>query len=270
VSGIRTSISKEKATIANIRSTYSKEKRRADRTHVWLFYIIRRISFYPTWLFLKLGVSANQATYLSMIIGAIGCGFLAMGEYTIRITGALLVSSWIVLDCVDGNIARYRKTFSQYGEFIDALSGYMMNAFLFLSVGIGASVHLEPSFLIIAQTFDVNPNLLILLGAWGSLMAVFPRLVYHKFLTTFPQGRNADIKSEEESVGGFYHVIHRIAQNIVEFSGFLTPILLLATIFRFLSIFVFFYALMNTGVLIITTGRIILKGRRLSEGVDKL
>lgn len=256
-----------KLIIHDIRRVYSGRKEKQDKEDLWLYYVVRRISFYPTWLFLKMGVSANQATYISMVVGVIGCGFLAFGNYGIRIAGASLVNLWIILDCVDGNIARYRKTFSNYGELVDSLSGYIMNALLFLSVGIGAFSHSEPSFRFITRVLAINPNesILIILGAWASLAIIFPRLIYHKFMTTFPQAQSAEIKSGVSSSKSLYHFGYRVVHNITSFSGFLTPILLLATIFRLLSIFVFFYALINTGVLIITTGRIILKGRRLSR-----
>lgn len=260
-------MAKKRCAINNIFSSYTVDKKDQDREDVWLYYIMRRISFYPTLLFLKMGVSANQATYISMVVGVIGCGFLAFGNCGIRIAGASLVNLWIILDCVDGNIARYRKTFSHYGEFIDALSGYMMNGLLFLSVGIGAFIHIESSFGVVTQFLCINLNegILIILGAWASLAIILPRLIYHKFINTFPEAQSAEIKPGAKYSKGLYHFGYRMVHNITSFSGFLTPILLFATIFRFLSIFVFFYAAMNTGVLIITTGRIILKGRELSR-----
>ncbi len=268
----RTRAQKGSMRIKDVRDAYASRKKREDRGDLWLYYVVRRISFYLTWMFLQLGISANQATYISMAIGAAGCGLMAFGDYGVRITGALLVSFWIVLDCVDGNIARFKKTSSNYGELIDALSGYMMNGLLFLSVGIGAFIHIESSFGLITRFFyiDLNESILIILGAWASLAIIFPRLIYHKFMNAFPEAQSAEIKPGAKHSKGLYHFGYRMVHNITSFSGFLTPILLLATIFRLLSIFVFFYALMNTGVLIITTGRIILKGHRLSEGVDKL
>jgi len=260
-------MARESCTFNNIRSSYGVDKKSQDRQDLWLYYVVRRISFYPTWLFLKLGISANQATYISMIVGAIGCGFLALGNYGIKIIGALLVNFWIILDCVDGNIARFKKTFSKYGEFVDALSGYLMNALLFLSVGIGAFNHPEPLFEFINQSFafDLDKSILIILGAWASLAIILPRLIFHKFINTFPEAQSTEIKSGPGSSKSFYHKVYFIIHNVASFSGFLTPILFLATLFRSLSIFVFFYALINTGVLITTTIRLIVKGQRLGE-----
>ena len=124
--------------LTGIKKSYHSTKQLSDRNDLWLYYVIRKISFYITWIFLKSGFSANQTTYIAIIVGLTGCGFMTYTDYKIKIIGTLLINFWIVLDCVDGNIARYKKESSEYGEFIDSLGGYLMNALLFLSVGIGA------------------------------------------------------------------------------------------------------------------------------------
>ena len=255
----------QKLTLNNIRLSYARAKREQDREDLWVYYVIRKISFYPTWLFLKIGISANQATFISIIVGVIGCSFLAFGNYGTRIMGALLINFWIVLDCVDGNIARYKETFSNYGEFIDALGGYLLNAILFLSVGIGAFGYPESSFNFVNRIFagSFNESILIISGAWASLVIILSRLIFHKFMNIFSQAQSVKITPGEESRKGFSHILYLVVHNIVSLSGFLTPILLLAVIFRLLSIFVFLYALMNTVILIVTTHRIVLKSRRL-------
>jgi len=259
------SLNRKKLTISDVRLSYSKKKNDQDKEDLWLCYVARRISFYLTWLFLKLNISANQTTYISMIVGVTGCGLLAFGSYSIRIAGALLLNFWIILDCVDGNIARFNKTSSNYGEFLDALSGYIVNVFLFLSVGIGVFNYPEFSFDFINKFFSSNfdRSVLIILGIWSSFALILLRLVFHKFTSIFFQNRKVEIMSGGKSLKSFYYFIYRVARNIVNFSGFLTPILLLATILRFLSIFILFYATINTGILIATVSLIILKARKL-------
>lgn len=257
----------QKLTLNKIRLSYARVKRDQDREDLWIYYVIRKISFYPTWLFLKIGISANQATFFSIIVGTIGCSFLAFGNYATRIMGALLVNFWIILDCVDGNIARYKETSSDYGEFIDALGGYLLNAILFLSVGIGAFRNPESSFKFANRIFagNLDKTILVILGAWGSLAVIFSRLIFHKFMNIFSQAKNAETKSEIEFSKGSQRVVFLIAHNIVSFSGFLLPILFMAVIFRLLAMFVFLYALMNTIILIVTTYRVVLKSQKLES-----
>jgi len=258
--------------LKDVRSSYFLEKHNQDKGDFWLYYIVRPISFYLTYVFLKLNISANQATYFSIFIGFIGCGFIVSGNYSFRIIGALLMNLWIILDCVDGNIARFKKTFSKYGEFIDALNGYLMNALLFISVGIGAFNCPEQSFKLICQSFifnifSINENILIILGAWSSITNILSRLIFQKFMNTFRTVKPTEIKprSNVNSSNSVYHKMYFIIHNIVSFSGFLTPILFLATIFRLLNIFVIFYAIVNTGVLIATIAQIILKTCRMKR-----
>ena len=124
--------------IQDIRSTYSDAKRIADKkSNLWIYLVMRRISFLPTWICLKLGVSANQATIISIIIGLTGCMFLAIGGYKNNIIGALLVIGWSLFDCVDGNLARVNKSESKFGWLLDSITGFIMNAMLLISIGIG-------------------------------------------------------------------------------------------------------------------------------------
>ena len=250
--------------MSDVRRGYDQNKRAQDKNDIWLFFVARPISLILTELFLKARISANQTTYISMCVGLAGCGLLAFGSYGVRIVGVLLVCLWIVLDCVDGNIARVKQTQSHYGEFIDALSGYLMNSLVFLSVGIAA--YSEPGALLefVAPIVVDDPYILIIIGAWASLAIILPRLVYHKFMNTFPEAARAEFKSEAKLSAGLYHFGYHIVHNITSFAGFLTPILLLATIFRLLGVFALFYAVVNTGVFIVTTGRMVIKGNYLS------
>lgn len=254
--------------LTDIKKSYHSTKQLSDRNDLWLYYVIRKISFYITWIFLKFGFSANQTTYIAIIVGLTGCGFIIYPDYKIKIIGTLLINFWIVLDCVDGNIARYKKKSSEYGEFIDSLGGYLMNALLFLSVGIGAFNYPEFSLKFISRLFVFNNgNMLIILGAWSSIANILSRLIFQKYMNTFRTVKSTEIKprSNANSSKSVYHKMYFIIHNIVSFSGFLTPILFLATIFRLLNIFVIFYAIINTGVLIATTSQIILKARRIKK-----
>lgn len=253
--------------LSDIKKSYHSVKKLSDRDDLWLYFVIRKISFYITWIFLKFGFSANQTTYITIIIGVVGCGFLTCNNYRIKVIGALLVNFWIIFDCVDGNIARFKKESSKYGEFIDALNGYLMNALLFLCVGIGAFNCPEFSFKFISRlfVFNINGNILIVLGAWSSITNILSRLIFQKFMNTFRTVKSTEIKprSNVNSSNSVYHKMYFIIHNIVSFSGFLTPILFLATIFRLLNIFVIFYAIVNTGVLFATIAQIIFKTHKI-------
>ena len=107
-------MNKQSLTVAEVRCGYSDEKRAFDKDYPWLYFVARPISFYPTWLLLKLGITANQATLIGLIISIIGCIFLAFGSYWAAIIGVVLVNIGYLFDVIDGNAVLI---------FIDKLGG---------------------------------------------------------------------------------------------------------------------------------------------------
>jgi len=81
--------------------------------------VTRKISVYVTWLFLHTNISANQVTLLQNLTGFLGFLLLCCPGRFAALLGMLLIQLGYVLDCVDGEIARYRKTPSVNGIFMD-------------------------------------------------------------------------------------------------------------------------------------------------------
>lgn len=114
--------------IKEIKSFYSKDKEISDYTnHFFLHFLYRPISFYLTWIFLKINFSANQVTILSFFFGPL----LFLSNY-INYQYQLLISfsityMFFVFDCVDGNIARIKNQSSKKGEYLDSLSGTLFS-----------------------------------------------------------------------------------------------------------------------------------------------
>jgi len=165
---------KRSLSINAIRSKYSEEKRISDKDNLWGSLVLRRISYYPTWLFLRLGVSANEVTGISLIIGCVGCIFLASGNYDNTIIGVLLINMWALFDYVDGNVARYNDSCSKYGEFLDAFDGIVVSELLFLSAGIGVFRYPDSSLNSLIRFFSlvvtVDKSAFLVLGALSSLL----------------------------------------------------------------------------------------------------
>lgn len=247
-------------TVQGIRASYSTEKAAEDKKQVWSYYVVRRASFYPTILFLKLGISANQATWFSIVIVILGCLLLAVGEYVGRIGGALLVNIWLILDYIDGNIARYQKSSSAYGDFIDTLGGYIAYGLLFFSAGVGGYYHQESLLISRASSVlsRVDASVVLILGAWSSLTAIWIRLVYQKFNNSFP-----DMKMQRHEVlrtrSGFspFWVVLEIGNNLFNLSGLLLPALLLAVVIKALDVFLLICAVANTAILIFSLARLL-------------
>ncbi len=237
----------EKVSIKDIRATLSKDKMLSERRDkTWFYYTGRLPSFYLTWIFLHLNISANQATYISLIVGLAGCAFLALGSYTGKLVGALMINLGFALDCVDGNIARYRKSFTHYGEFIDALVGYIVAAFLFMSLGVGAFVDPESSLLLgRAEIFPIfKRDVFLFAGFWSSLSYILTRLSSLRYKTMFAHSQNDDGANVVTS-NRFLRITLVVIRNIFGPSGLFMPLLLFALVFKFLGLVVLLYAAVN-------------------------
>jgi len=95
--------------------------------------LYRSISIYITKLCLKIGITANQATFISFCIAIMAGIFLTFGHALYWIIGALLVYLFSLFDHVDGEIARYNRSASPTGAYLDAIVGFAM-AFIYLPI----------------------------------------------------------------------------------------------------------------------------------------
>jgi phosphatidylglycerophosphate synthase len=237
------------------------DKMAEDRHEIWTFYVARPLSFPVTALCLRLGVSANQATALSVPVFAAGALLLAFGSWGAAVAGALLINAWLVIDCVDGNIARYRRTASSFGGFADAISGYVVLGTVCFSAGIGAFVW--PSNTLAGQWLGWGSEDLafaLIAGAWASLASLWIRLVYQKWTNTFPtagEGRHDLMPSEGSGAPSLLARTARFGNNLLNISGLLLPLLLVAVLLRALDLFVVVSALGNTGILVLALRKIL-------------
>ena len=109
----------------------------------YLKIVARRVSIYITKLLLYTPITGNQATLLYILSGLIAGIFFIPGNTWCTIVGAFLLQLWFVMDCVDGEVARYRKTSSLTGVYLDVLSHHIVHPYIFacVSFGIYNSLH---------------------------------------------------------------------------------------------------------------------------------
>lgn len=240
-------------TIADIRDKYLGEKTLSERNNLWGYWVLRQVSYYPTWLFLKLGISANSITIMGFILGLAGCVLLAFGGYVGIIIGAILINLWALLDYVDGNIARYSGSGSKFGAFLDNANGLVVSGLLFLSAGIGASHHGDLFFFWLSQSVlrtDINNAIFIMLGGWTSLFYILPRFIADEFAKVFSCGRGSRFdKFRGNMLSSFLY--NKIHLNLNTTTGIAMPALLLAAIFSCLGSFVLVWVLITTGAFVV-------------------
>lgn len=99
--------------------------------------VVRRISIYFTWLLLHTPLSANALTILQTIVGAAGAILLISPEYLTNLLGIFLLQFGYVLDCCDGEVARYRKQASVNGVFLDLIGHEIVIPFMYMGLALG-------------------------------------------------------------------------------------------------------------------------------------
>lgn len=89
-------------------------------------------------------VTPNQVTLLAGSVGVLAGAALACGAErpAARLAGGLLLFASVVLDCLDGQLARARGMFSTTGAILDGLSDYAVG----IAYGLGATWALVSHF----------------------------------------------------------------------------------------------------------------------------
>lgn len=91
-------------------------------------FFSRYFSIYITWLFTKIGISANATTFIMIPASLLGMALCVPHILWINILGCFLVIMAEVLDCVDGELARWTKKSSIKGLYLDLVSHVLCNA----------------------------------------------------------------------------------------------------------------------------------------------
>ncbi|MBT0770487.1 CDP-alcohol phosphatidyltransferase family protein [Kineosporia sp. J2-2] len=83
-------------------------------------FVLRKLSWRLTGPAERLGLTPNQVTAGSFVLGLVAAVLIASGDRLPAVIGALLLQLCVVVDCVDGELARYRRRFSRLGAWLDA------------------------------------------------------------------------------------------------------------------------------------------------------
>ncbi|MFB4297855.1 CDP-alcohol phosphatidyltransferase family protein [Actinomadura sp. NTSP31] len=104
---------------------------------------MRDLSPYFGWIALRLGFSPNQLTYLMMLSGIVAGVVVSLpaagtGALWAALGGAVLIQVYLLLDCVDGEVARYLRQTSITGVFLDRIGHYLSEISLLIGLGFAA------------------------------------------------------------------------------------------------------------------------------------
>jgi phosphatidylglycerophosphate synthase len=85
------------------------------------------------------GWTPNAVTLVSFAIGLGAAACFAAGSRWASVGGALLLQASFTADCVDGQLARYTRTFSRLGAWLDAVLDRTKEHLVYAGLAIGAT-----------------------------------------------------------------------------------------------------------------------------------
>jgi phosphatidylglycerophosphate synthase len=201
----------------------------------------RGVAIYITWLLLHTNVTANQVTLMTISLALLGAIMLATPAAGLALAGACTMLAYHLLDKVDGDVARYRRTFSIVGVYLDEVGHGVAFAGLFLGLGL----HLAWG----AETVS-RAMLVLSAGGLGAVCMVLARhhksagfLLYAQYVLVQPalmpegtpserphplsrEGAHRSRRGEIGDVGLKTRVIMRLRDTVLMFADFITILVL--------------------------------------------
>jgi hypothetical protein len=111
------------------------------------FFVSPYSRFIARWA-ARRGLTPNQVTLASLVIGVLAAAAFAAGERWGLVAGAVLLQVAFTTDCVDGQLARYTRQFSKFGAWLDSMLDRTKEYLVFAGLAIGASRAGDPVWLL--------------------------------------------------------------------------------------------------------------------------
>ena len=134
-------------TIAQLREVTQPPsvRTRAAAEHWVAHAYLRDISPYLTRILLRAGFSANGVTWLMIISAAAAAVATGWPSLLGAILAVIVVHLQMLLDCCDGEVARWRQTSSPVGVYLDRVGHYVAECGIAVALGVRATGHLQVS-----------------------------------------------------------------------------------------------------------------------------
>jgi phosphatidylglycerophosphate synthase len=100
---------------------------------------MRKLSIYVTWFLAKTPITPNQTTWLMILCGLLAGVVLALPGLWAAVGAAVLIQIYLLLDCSDGELARWTNRTSITGVYLDRVGHYFAEAALLIGLGFRAS-----------------------------------------------------------------------------------------------------------------------------------
>jgi len=102
------------------------------------------------------GLTPNQVTAASFVLGILSAACFATGDRWGLVAGAILLQVAFTTDCVDGQLARYTRQFSEFGAWLDSTFDRAKEYIVFAGLAIGADRAGHPVWVLAAAALTLQ------------------------------------------------------------------------------------------------------------------
>lgn len=133
-------------------------------------YFFRPLSYWLTWLAVRLGLSSEMVSWLSgaAALGAFACLLWPAGPLLWQ--GVSLLFLFNFLDCVDGDVSRVMRTRNPYGRFLDTI---MWWADMLFWGAVGVAAWRLPELRALGGAWGLEPGVWLAAGAACAFLASY-------------------------------------------------------------------------------------------------
>jgi len=131
-------------TKAQLRQVVQSDEIMARAAEHWTGTLyMRRLSIHLTYLLVRTSISANGVTALMILFGFLAGPALLLPGIWGPLLAVVFTQLQMFLDCADGEVARWRRTMSPKGIFLDQIGHYVAEGSIGLFLGVKAALLLS-------------------------------------------------------------------------------------------------------------------------------
>ena len=179
---------------------------RSDKHDFYMWGVIRKISIYLTWLFVRTPITPNQLTVFSIGFGLIGALFFLSPNPWHWIAGWFVINLHLILDQCDGEVAYYKKKVTRFGYFFDEISHPIVNTFFFVMLMVGAyNITNDFSYIFLGGVLVFSVSIYRMVGLYEAYInkEMF-KIKTHKI--SMPENWIRRIGGIPWGLGGYFHI----------------------------------------------------------------
>lgn len=233
--------------------TACQEKSIKEDSIVIHFY--RKISIKITKYVANTPLTPNQISFLALFSALVAAYLFSVNNYAYFILGVFLVQLSIILDCVDGEVARLKHLKSEFGAWFDGMASKTGEIALYF--GIAFNYYAQSSVAFLGISFPNSSVFILLSGLIASRLMVISA---NATLLLIPPVKGDVIHSIYNSPGWLNRLLNTV--RIQDYGLLIIEIICIGALLNQFFATMLLLLVMNVVVLLIVTIRLFRKGRR--------